>query len=485
MKKNLTLAAALLFTYLPLCAAQAQEPTADSSIGADAAPIAERPSTTRNVILIVGDGMDDHQITIARNYLAGANGRLLLDKMPVRSTSQILTVSEEDPSKPVYVADSANSATAMATGQTTSRGRIATSAKHDADFMTIAELAKTQGFQVGIVATSSITDATPASFVAHVSKRACENPSMMKDGLISGRVEIDCIEDMKENGGKGSIAEQIAASDYDLFLGGGSEHFEPMIEGGSVSVRKSAEENGFTLVTDADQLDTLAAGKVLGLFSPETMPRRWRGEDDRSAEAAVPSLLNRIHRYFGSVTLPDPMTCEDNPSFAGMPSLRDMTTAAIRHLSQTNASKSSPGFFLVIESASIDKQSHQRNPCGQIGEIEQLLESLEVSLAFAEGNPETLVLVTADHGQAAQITPIDSLFSVYGVPVYTPGQLAILETPEGSRMAINYATNNFALEEHTGVNVPLYANEAGKDLVPPMVSQPEIFTIMAKHLGLE
>ena len=39
-------------------------------------------SGTRNVILIIGDGMDDQQITLARNYLAGARGKLLLDQLP-------------------------------------------------------------------------------------------------------------------------------------------------------------------------------------------------------------------------------------------------------------------------------------------------------------------------------------------------------------------------------------------------------------------
>ena len=33
------------------------------------------------VVLIIGDGMDDQQITIARNYLAGDAGRLMLDTM--------------------------------------------------------------------------------------------------------------------------------------------------------------------------------------------------------------------------------------------------------------------------------------------------------------------------------------------------------------------------------------------------------------------
>ena len=50
-----------------------------------------------NVILIIGDGMDDQQITIARNYLVGSNGKLTLDGLPVRSTAQVLTVDESDP----------------------------------------------------------------------------------------------------------------------------------------------------------------------------------------------------------------------------------------------------------------------------------------------------------------------------------------------------------------------------------------------------
>ena len=36
------------------------------------------------LILLIGDGMDDQQITIARNYLAGSTGRLTLDGLPCR-----------------------------------------------------------------------------------------------------------------------------------------------------------------------------------------------------------------------------------------------------------------------------------------------------------------------------------------------------------------------------------------------------------------
>ena len=37
----------------------------------------------------------------------------------------------------------------------------------------------------------------------------------------------DCSQDLKANGGKGSIAEQLAESRLDVILGGGSKHFAP------------------------------------------------------------------------------------------------------------------------------------------------------------------------------------------------------------------------------------------------------------------
>ena len=68
------------------------------------------------LILIIGDGMDDQQITIARNYLVGSAGRLALDDMAHRGAAQAQGVAENDPAVPVYVTSSANTATAMASG---------------------------------------------------------------------------------------------------------------------------------------------------------------------------------------------------------------------------------------------------------------------------------------------------------------------------------------------------------------------------------
>ena len=65
-------------------------------------------AVARNVILFVGDGVDDHQLTIARNYLLGADGAFSFEAFPYRAAARVLTVSEEDPGLPEYVGDSAS-----------------------------------------------------------------------------------------------------------------------------------------------------------------------------------------------------------------------------------------------------------------------------------------------------------------------------------------------------------------------------------------
>ncbi len=467
--------------FLVASSLSSQATEADVAAGApeDAAAVTAPKTQARNVILIIGDGMDDHQITIARNYLTGVTGQLTLDTMARRSIAQVLTVSNMAPEVPVYVADSANSATSIATGTVTSRGRISTSAGADEDLPTIVELASDAGFKTGLVTTASVTDATVAAFYAHISLRVCENPTMMRDALLFDRIPIDCSPDMKENGGLGSISEQLVNSDLDLALGGGSKHFDPLMEGATLTVAAAAEAAGFQVLNDVDDLTSAGVDRRwLGLFAPSTLPTRLQGEGGRAAERPLPSFMNRVHWSQGDVTLPDPTTCEANPDFEDMPSLKLMTDRALAHLSQDNTQ----GFFLMIESASIDKQSHLRNACGSIGEVAQLEEALQSALRFADKNPETLIIVTADHGQAAQLVPTESLFDAFGLPVYTPGQVMRIRTPEGALMTVNYATNSFLSEEHTGVSVPVLTNSAGP--FPTMLTQPGLFDIMAQHLGL-
>ena len=436
------------------------------------------PAMAGNVILIIGDGMDDNQITIARNYLVGSRGKLLVDRLPLRSAVQVVTVDEENPQRPLYVADSANSATSMATGAITSPGRIGTTAGSDKDIVNLVELAKQHSIKIGLVTTASITDATPASFYAHVNDRGCENPSAMVDFEKYAGVIVDCSPDLKANGGLGSISEQLINSGVDVALGGGMKHFTPDAEGSKSSVLTLATQAGYTVIGNADQLAGDHGGKLLGLFSPSTMPVRWHGEDGRSAEKPETSFMNMFHPMLGSVTYPEPMNCEDNPDYAGMPSLASMSKVALTELTtDTNTS-----FFLMIESASIDKQAHERKACGSIGELQQLDEALAVALEFSDANIDTLILVTADHGHAAQILSERTIYEALGVPIHSPGLVARIKTPEGAVMTVNYATNNFVSEEHTGISVPLLSNSVGVGKIPAMITQPEIFTIVKDYL---
>ena len=74
--------------------------------------------------------------------------------------------------------------------------------------------------------------------------------------------------------------------------------------------------------------------------------------------------------------------------------------------------------------------------------------------------------------------------AAFPIPVYTPGKLARIVTPEGSHMAINYATNNFIMEEHTGAAVPLFSNSEGVGRIPPFIQQSQIFAITREYLGI-
>ena len=436
------------------------------------------PGTKRSVILIIGDGFDDQHVTMGRNFLAGHDGQLVIDTLPVRAAVQVQTVGKD--TDWVYVADSANTATTLATGITTQMGRVGTSAT-DEDLVTIAQRAHAAGFKTGIVSTSSVTDATPASFMSHVSSRGCENPDIILGGEIYSVDYEGCPQDAKVNGGPGSIAEQIMNAPIDVVLGGGLKHFTTEDPASGNTPLMMAEGQKITVVTDPSMLTAAdASERLIGLFAEGHLPVRLQGTDGRGAEQPDTSTLNKLDWRLGSVTQPDPISCEPNPNYGDTPPLARLTEVALNRLTNNN----DKGLFLMVESASIDKESHVRNPCGSLGEIAQLEEVVSVALAYAEAHPQTLIIVTSDHAQAAQIIPEPSLYAEIPVPVYSPGHVARLNMPDGSLMTINYATNGFVSEEHTGANVPLFANGMGDGLLPAFLRQREVHDAMASFLGL-
>lgn len=112
------------------------------------------------VILMIGDGMGVAQLSSAF-YFGSSNPNFA--QFPIVGLSETSAVSH-------LITDSASGATAMATGQKTYKRAIGMN-KDSVSIPTLLEQVQTAGFKTGLVSVSSITDATPASFYAHVKDR--------------------------------------------------------------------------------------------------------------------------------------------------------------------------------------------------------------------------------------------------------------------------------------------------------------------------
>ena len=419
----------------------------------------------KNVILVLGDGMGDSEITIARNYQVGANGRLWMDRLPLTGAYTTYALQESNPSLIDYVTDSAASGTGWATGYKTSNGRISSVAGTGnavTRMPTILELAQQAGFRTGNVSTAEITDATPAVLNAHINERGCQGPANM----------ASCAPYRKENGGPGSIAEQSVDHHVNVLLGGGLGRFQRAITGGpdaGQTVVQSAVGQGYEVVFDAANLEAADGDHVLGLFSRGNMSLEWTGLQ------AVP---------FPGSGLPAGQTCSENQRPANEPSLAEMTSKAIALLDDARRPRAGnhAGFFLQVEGASIDKQDHVESPCKQIGETIAFDRALRVALQYAATRTDTLIIVTADHAHTSQIVPVPGT-----EPLGRPGSLSTLLTKaDRSLMTINYATRTHGQsQDHTGAQVRIAAQGPHAARVVGVTNQTDLFHSMAAALGLE
>lgn len=405
-----------------------------------------------NVILLIGDGMGDSEITVARNYQYGAGGRFAgIDALPL--TGQYTTYSLTKDGKTDYVPDSAATGSAWATGTKTYDNAVSVDIRGKAQ-PTLLELAKKRGLKTGNVSTAELQDATPAVQVAHVSARSCYGP------VATAKT---CPEAAIENGGRGSITEQMLNTRPDVSLGGGAKTFGETAQGGKfqgLTLRQQAENRGYQIVQNAADLDSVKKadqGKpVLGLFGDGNLPVRYVGPD---ATVGGSKLA--------------PVKCTDNPDRPStQPTLKDMTSTAIKLLD----SKGSKGFFLQVEGASIDKQDHAANACGQIGETVDLDEAVKAALDFAKKDGHTTVLVTADHAHSSQIIEAGST---------SPGLSTTLLTNEGSPLAVNYGTAPAGgSQQHTGSQLRIAAYGPQAANVVGLTDQTDMFFTIARALKL-
>lgn len=290
-------------------------------------PARGAPISPPRIILFIGDGMGEVHRTAARWFSAGQEGTLAMDALPEAGWARTSAANGA-------VTDSAAAGTALATGIKTNNGFIGMDPQGNV-LVTILAQAQARGLAVGLVSTTQMAHATPASFAAHVSSRTMMN----------------------------EIADQILARGVDVLLAGGEDEFLPLSATGCYPERgerldgrnliDAALSAGYSYICDSAgfaAVDPAPPPRLLGLFADEGMTRPYS------------------------------------------PTLAMMTQTALDVLSQDP-----DGFFLMVEGGQIDWAAHDNDAANVIGDVLGLDEAVAVAKTFAASAPGTLIIVTADH----------------------------------------------------------------------------------------
>ncbi|MCF7624913.1 MULTISPECIES: alkaline phosphatase [Bacillaceae] len=300
----------------------------------------------KNVIFLIGDGMGV-SYTSAYRYLKDNPGTKVAERTEFDKylVGQQMTYPEDSAQN---ITDSASAATAMSAGVKTYNAAIAVD-NDKSEVKTVLEAAKEKGKATGLVATSEITHATPASFGAHDENR--KNMNSIADDyyneLIKGKHKID------------------------VLLGGGKSNFVRP----DVNLAKAFEKDGYSYVTDKNQMFKDKNEQVLGLFASEGLPKMI----DRPSET---------------------------------PSLADMTSSAIQRLN-----KDKDGFFLMVEGSQVDWAGHDNDIVGAMSEMEDFEKAYKAAMEFAKKDKHTLVVATADHSTGGFSIGAKGIYNWYGEPI--------------------------------------------------------------------
>ncbi|MCA1528265.1 alkaline phosphatase [Bradyrhizobium yuanmingense] len=332
------------------------------------------PRKAKNVILFIGDGMSPAHRVAARILSKGisegkSRGKLAIDDMP--HMALVATAGSDS-----IITDSANSASAYATGHKSAVNALGVYADRSASPLddpkveTITSLAKRRlGMAIGVVTNTEIEDATPAAMVAHTRRRAAYD----------------------------DIVEQFFAAKPDVMLGGGSANFLPKSAAGSKRKDETDyiakfRDAGYQVATTAGELSASAAkqetSKLLGLFATGNMD----------------GALDRKFLKGGGVK-----------KFPEQPDLTEQVQAALKILSKNEA-----GFFLMVESGMIDKYAHLLDMERAVYDTIMLDNAVRQTREWARARgDDTLILVLADHNHPNSLvgTVNDDMATVPNVPL--------------------------------------------------------------------
>ncbi|GAW95248.1 alkaline phosphatase [Colwellia marinimaniae] len=275
----------------------------------------------KNIIMVVADGMGPAYTSAYRYF----NDNPATDEIEQTVFDRHLKGLASTYPAPVsgYVTDSAAAATALATGIKTYNGAISVDINKK-PLLTVLEWAKQQGKKTGVVVTSRINHATPASYLSHNESR--RNYDQLANSYIDNGIKAD------------------------VYFGGGWKNYIR----DDRNIVNEFKQAGFQYIDSYSQLTELVHDKpVIGLFADLGLP--WALDDSNK------------HR----LTL--------------------LTKAATKQL------KNEAGFFLLVEASQIDWGGHDNNIATAMHEMDDLAKVMEYLESFVAENPDTLVVLTADH----------------------------------------------------------------------------------------
>ena len=279
------------------------------------------------------------------------------------------------------ITDSAAGGTAISTGVKTNYLAIGMNENYD-PVETILEQAQARGWAVGLVTTVQMAHATPAAFAAHVKDR----------------------EYMME------IAKQMMEHDIDVLLGGGEDDFLPR------DVNGCYPDRGHRV----DGLNLIASAIADGYTYVCT------GEDMMAVDT---STTTKLIGFFGDEEIRQPYS----------PSLSEMTRVAIEILSQDP-----DGFFLMVEGGQIDWESHDNDALETMQLTVGFNSAVTAAQVYALGEPNTLIIVTADHETGGMSLNLDCDGSYR-----EDGPFSM---PDGTEFCVDWMSTH-----HTAADVPVTA----------------------------
>lgn len=214
----------------------------------------------KNIILLIGDGMGVTQIYAA---MSTEERPLAIEKFKHIGFHKTYSASD-------YITDSGAGGTALATGTKTKNKCIAVDTLGNA-LETILEIAEKKQLATGLVATSGITHATPASFIAHeVSRNDYEN-----------------------------IARDFLDVDIDIFIGGGKKHFAQRKD--SLNLLDSLRARNYVVIDGVENLETNKLSKFAVFTADGHNPKILDGRGDMlpvSTEKAIQVLSKSEKGFF-------------------------------------------------------------------------------------------------------------------------------------------------------------------------------------------